>query len=279
MRFYLLDDDINTVHMLENLIEDFGLGSVVGKSHDPQVALSEMPYKRLDICIVDYLMPGLDGASLVKQVKRQAPDVDFIMVSQVADDAMVGAAYQNGIEFFIHKPLNTIEFNKVVEHVINKRKMKQKISRIKDFLGDDDLAKSTGDNVERSFEELFVELGINSEKGAQDLLQICSALYRRGAYRREWYNEALNALPDSAKTVTQRMRRTISKACYQLAQLGLDDYNNEIFSRYAYTLFDAKCMKDEMRAIKNNSKLGGKVNLLRFIDSCIMEIKLRNEGL
>ncbi len=278
MRFYLLDDDVNMVHMLENMIEDLGFGSVVGMAHDPQVALAEIPYKRIDICIVDYLMPALDGASLVKTVKQQTPDIDFIMVSQVDDNAMVSAAYRSGIEFFIHKPLNTIEFNKVVEHVVNKRKMKQKILKIKTFLGDDNSSKVPSDSIERSFEELFVELGINSEKGAKDLLMICSALYRRGAYRREWYDEALNALPDSAKTVTQRMRRTIGKACYQLAQLGLDDYNNEIFRRYAYTLFDAKCIKDEMTAIKNNTKAGGKVNLLRFIDSCIMEIKLRCEG-
>ncbi len=277
MRFYLVDDDINTVHMLENLIEDFALGSVVGKASEPQTALKEMHYKEVDICIVDYLMPFLDGASLVKNVKRKMPEIDFIMVSQVDDSNMVGEAYTNGIEFFLHKPLNTIEFEKVVQHVVNKRKMKQKILKIKNFLGDNNTLKPTINSIERSFQEIFIELGINSEKGTKDLLAICSALYRRGHYQREWYDELLAGMSDSPKTVTQRMRRALAKACNHLAQLGLDDYNNETFSRYAYVLFDAKCIKDEMNAIKNGSKTGGKINLIHFIDSCVMEVKRRYE--
>ncbi len=278
MRFYLVDDDINTVHMLENLIEDFALGCVVGKAAEPQTAIAEMSYKQVDICIVDYLMPFLDGASLVKHIKKTTPDIDFVMVSQVDDSEMVGEAYRNGIEFFLHKPLNTIEFEKVVQHVVSKRKMKQKILKIKDFLGDSSVPQMTAQNVERSFQELFIELGINGEKGTRDLLTICSALYKRGRYKREWYDELLSSMPDSAKTVTQRMRRALAKACNHLAQLGLDDYNNEIFSRYAYVLFDAKCIKDEMNAIKNNQKSSAKINLIRFIDSAVMELKMRNEA-
>ncbi|PID80202.1 MAG: hypothetical protein CSB19_00700 [Clostridiales bacterium] len=279
MRFYLLDDDVNTVHMIENLIEDFSLGEVVGKSIDPTTALQELFFKAVDICIVDYLMPTLDGASFVKAVKQKQPNIDFIMVSQVDEKSMISAAYHSGVEFFLHKPLNTIEFKKIVGNVINSRELKQKILSIKNFLGDESATIGNKQSaVERQFQALFVELGINSEKGTRDLLYICSELYKRGQYKKAWYNELLNGMPDSAKTVTQRMRRALSKACHHLALLGLDDYNNEVFRRYAFVLFDPKSIHDTMKAIKNEEKSVAKVNLVHFIDSSIIEVRRRCEN-
>ncbi len=279
MRFYLLDDDVNTVHMIENLIEDFALGEVVGKAFDPTVALQELPYKNVDICIVDYLMPSLDGASFVKTVKQKQPNVDLIMVSQVDEKSMVSAAYHSGVEFFLHKPLNTIEFKKIVGNVINSRKLKQKILSIKSFLGDEsEMISHRQLTPERQFQDLFVELGINSEKGTKDLLYICSELYKLGQYKKESYNQLLFGMPDSAKTVTQRMRRALSKACRHLALLGLEDYNNEVFTRYAFVLFDPKSIQDEMKAVKHGEKSVAKVSLVHFIDSSIIEMRRRCEN-
>lgn len=71
MRFYILDDDINTVQMLSNLIEDLDLGKVVRTATDPQEAIHEIETLGIDICLLDYLMPKLDGSTLIKKVKEK----------------------------------------------------------------------------------------------------------------------------------------------------------------------------------------------------------------
>ncbi|MET1168167.1 response regulator, partial [Bacillus velezensis] len=65
---------------------------------------------------IDLLMPDQDGIETLAKLRHNGYTGKFIMISQVENKEMVGEAYQNGIEFFIHKPINRVE----VEHVLSK---------------------------------------------------------------------------------------------------------------------------------------------------------------
>ena len=47
-------------------------------------ALTDLPLINPDIVIVDLLMPEIDGITFVKRARSYAPDLTFIMLSQVA---------------------------------------------------------------------------------------------------------------------------------------------------------------------------------------------------
>lgn len=274
MRFYILDDDINTTRMIANLIEDLDFGTVVGSAHNPLVALEQLPHLRVDICLIDYLMPNLDGAAFVKQVNRQAPVIDFVMISQVSDSEMISQAYRSGIAFFIHKPLNTIEFESVLEHVINRRKMAQQLLRIKSFLDIDTVSTCQRESeVARCFEKIYHDIGIISEKGCRDLLKISCDLYHNKQFDDNAIMQLVKQGDERPQTVAQRMRRAIAKGCHYLAQLGLEDYNHEIFSRYAFKLFDPQSIRHEMDYIKGKRYTGGKINLSHFVNATIAEVR------
>ena len=103
MKFYLIDDDKNVLHILKRIIRDRGLGEIAGTAENGVDALTDLPLINPDIVIVDLLMPEIDGITFVKRARSYAPNLTFIMLSQVASKDMIADAYSAGIEFYIHK--------------------------------------------------------------------------------------------------------------------------------------------------------------------------------
>lgn len=135
--FYLLDDDSSVTDILEMIIDQKELGTVCGSSQSAEKALGETAALRPDIIIADFLMPGMDGVEFVKKAARNLPDSSFIMLSQVDSKSMISKAYDAGIEFFIRKPINSIEVIRVINNVKEKQSLKRTVNSIQNIFQHD----------------------------------------------------------------------------------------------------------------------------------------------
>ena len=62
---------------------------------------------RVIFFIVDYQMPGLNGAQLIRTVKEKYPEVHFIMLSGQANEVVVAQLQEElSLDNFISKPWN-----------------------------------------------------------------------------------------------------------------------------------------------------------------------------
>ena len=59
MKFYLIDDDKNVLHILKRIIRDRGLGEIAGTAENGVDALTDLTLVNPDIVIVDLLMPEI----------------------------------------------------------------------------------------------------------------------------------------------------------------------------------------------------------------------------
>ena len=69
----------------------------------------------------------------------------------------------------------------------------------------------------------------------------------------------------------QRIRRTISKAMNAVANLGIEDLNNDIYVEYSSSLFEIKQVKQEMQHLKCLSVEQGKLNTKKFIEGILVK--------
>ena len=125
MKFYLLDDDRNIRRILTQIITDRELGTVCGAGSNGHEGLEEVFDLKPDIIIADLLMPEMDGITFVEHARPGLPDTAFIMLSQVSSKEMISAAYEAGVEFFIQKPINSIEVENVIQKVRQNLTMKR----------------------------------------------------------------------------------------------------------------------------------------------------------
>ncbi|MGF6376510.1 two-component system response regulator YcbB [Clostridiales Family XIII bacterium PM5-7] len=271
MNFYIIDDEIGTVKTLENIVEARHIGEVLGYNTDPEQALNEIVSLNPNIVMVDLLMSKMDGVALVDQIKTIRPNISFVMISQVADKSMVEQAYKAGVEFFIHKPINVIEVERVLNNVSEKVKMNSIMNNIQDMFshGHSEPVKRT--DAMKDINVLLGLLGMMGEKGTRDIVDICRCLIeQRASYSKEILLEFAALQGETPKNLEQRIRRAIKKGLTNVANLGIDDYSNEVFQIYANYVFDFKYIRDEMDYIKGLSTGGGRINISKFIEGLLL---------
>ena len=81
--------------------------------------------------------------------------------------------------------------------------------------------------------------------------------------------EAVHCGKHYTKTVEQRARRAVERGLNHIASLGLEDYNNEFFTRYATRLFPFPEVRAQMARLQGKGP-GGKANLKRFLDGLLI---------
>lgn len=101
--------------MLRKIITEGDLGIVIGEAESGIDCISSILTMHPDVVLIDLLMPELDGIETMEHLKMNGFQGQFIMISQVVNKEMVGEAYAKGVEFFIHKPINRIEVQSILE--------------------------------------------------------------------------------------------------------------------------------------------------------------------
>lgn len=273
MNYYIVDDNIAVVKILQNVIRVRQLGDVVGYATDPELAMGEILKIRPDVVLVDLLMSGIDGVTLVAEVKKSSPDTCFVMISKVMDKKMIQSAYEAGIEFYIQKPVNVIEVERVLNGLEEKLKMRRLMTSIKELIPEASGRKETAVSASQHSKEISVflgMLGMLGEKGAQDIQRMAQHMIRSGQpFDRTVLEAAAAEVHDTTRNIEQRARRAIKKGLTNAANAALDDYTGDIVDGYATYVFDFKTLKEEMDAIRAGGGPGGRITLSRFMDGLI----------
>lgn len=281
-RFLIIDDDMGVCQMLENIIEDNDLGEVIDTLTEGQLGLDMIPKYKPDIVLVDLLLPDVDGIEIVKKIRQRYSDIDFIMISQVSDHDMISEAYEAGIGFYINKPINVIEVLSVTKRVINSQRNRRMLAEIGQTLSKNkNENKTTEVHYLDEVNTIFTELGILSEKGSKDLLEIIDKAYNdkkevqmTKIYKylsQKYIRNGVNR-SSSYKAIEQRVRRTIQTALVHVANLGLEDFSNYRFEKYAATLFGFAEVRKAMDNIRKNEPVKVTINIKQFINGILSMI-------
>lgn len=278
MKYYIVDDSLSVVKILNRIVEEQGIGEVVGIATDPEVAVKEIILEEPDIVLVDYLMPQKDGISLIRQIREVKPKINFIMISQVSDKEMIAEAYKEGIQFFITKPVNIIEVISVLRNVNEKVDLENTLGGIRDMIQPESTIYTTQkvneNNNEKRLKEikyLFGVLGMLGESGTNDIIEICKeALQNNSKNIKEVILQYCNKISEEPKMVKQRIRRAVKRGLMNIAAMGVEDYYNEIFQNYHCVVFDFESIRAEMDYLRGKRKDEGKVNVDKFIEGVLV---------
>lgn len=275
MKIFIVEDDINVVRILKIIIENKQLGEVVGNSLNGVDGLKQISLLKPDIVIVDLLMPGKDGITLVSEVKKMLPNIQFIMLSQVTNKEMITKAYESGIEFYINKPVNAIEVERVLKNLIQSIEMNRTLIKIQSMFNNNEAVVESSvipkekEHIDK-LKLLMQRIGIMGEIGSDDIISIVDFLISNNKSMSDYTMKELCAMfSDNPKSMEQRIRRTANVGMINLANLGLEDYMNEIFIEYSNGLYNFQQVKKEMDYIRGKSSIRGKISIKKFMNGLV----------
>ncbi|MDJ0287350.1 MULTISPECIES: response regulator [Bacillus] len=311
MRFFIADDDRAIRSILGQIIEDGDLGEVVDEADDGiGLEAHSLNLKKVDILLIDLLMPARDGIQTIRHIHPEFKG-KVIMISQVEAKEMMAEAYELGIEYYIHKPVNRIEIVSVIRKVMERIKLEKSIYDIQASLRhvlplEPVISHETGTGSKRrtmkeAGEFLLSELGIVGESGSKDLLEILiylhetqtanshevnfpplKQLFIKTAERKLGRGAADVEVMREVKAAEQRIRRAIHHSLNHFASLGLTDFSNPKFEHYASKFFDFTDVSQRMKEMqKTSSSAGstGRVNTKKFVQIFYFEAKQLFEGM
>jgi len=112
----VLIDDSKSMLMLEKVyLKD--MADEVHTFLNPLDGIEFIKNRSVDLVVVDYMMPEMDGLDVVKNIHEIDDDIKIIMVTSVDDNELKLKALENGAIDFLSKPLSEAEFKTRVRNI------------------------------------------------------------------------------------------------------------------------------------------------------------------
>lgn len=105
-RVLVVDDAMFMRIKLKDILEKNGY-EVVEEAENGAEAVEKYKIEKPDLVTMDITMPGMDGVTALKEIKKTDPDAKVIMCSAMGQQSMVMDAIQAGALDFIVKPFDT----------------------------------------------------------------------------------------------------------------------------------------------------------------------------
>ena len=113
----VVDDDEDFNNTLRDSLSDVGFNVLTVNSGLKAVKTLQYGNKNVDVVLLDYSMPVLDGTQTLKHLKDQFPNVKTIGVTGVST-SQLPAAYRNGVEQLLVKPVKTTDLVTAIHSVL-----------------------------------------------------------------------------------------------------------------------------------------------------------------
>jgi signal transduction histidine kinase/CheY-like chemotaxis protein len=116
-KILIIDDDPDVRGFLAESLETLGYEAVV--KDDGAVALAELPSIRPDVMIVDFAMPGMNGAEVARRARAFFPDLPIIFASGYSETAVIRDVL-NDKALLLHKPFRVDDLQSALQSLLAK---------------------------------------------------------------------------------------------------------------------------------------------------------------
>jgi two-component system OmpR family response regulator len=125
-KILLCEDDANLGMVLKNYLElnDYD----VTLERDGRLGLAAFQREKFDICLLDVMMPNMDGFTLAEEIRDVDPDIPlfFLSAKTMKDDIIQG--YKLGADDYITKPFDSEVLLLKIKAILKRNEEENRIS-------------------------------------------------------------------------------------------------------------------------------------------------------
>jgi len=114
----LVDDQEIVVAVGQEVLRELGYEVMTALSGAEAIELFRLNKDRINLVILDMIMPGMNGSETYTRLKEIDPRVRVILSSGYSRDGQAQAILENGCQSFLQKPFDIIELSKEIRNVL-----------------------------------------------------------------------------------------------------------------------------------------------------------------
>jgi len=115
----IVDDEPMISEVTKELLEQLGYRAIVAGSGQEAIDIFSKDWDRIDLVIMDMIMPGLSGGETFDLMKAIKPDVKVILSSGYSVNGMAVEIMNRGIKAFIQKPFRLEDISRRIREVFD----------------------------------------------------------------------------------------------------------------------------------------------------------------
>ena len=109
----VVDDNATMRDLLVDTLD--AIGYVPTGASDGSEALQKLKEQKFDLMITDIMMPGIDGIALLKEVRKDYPNLPVLFITGVASPEVVDRASPDG---FLAKPFRISHIEQLIKDTL-----------------------------------------------------------------------------------------------------------------------------------------------------------------
>jgi DNA-binding NtrC family response regulator len=120
MNILIVEDDLSTAEAMTESMETWGHQveiSIIGKD-----ALAKIKEKKFELVLLDIFLPDCKGHDLIPQFKEMHRDIGIVTMTGYNSRELELEVRQQGIHYFLTKPVQTKILKEIVDHISKKRR-------------------------------------------------------------------------------------------------------------------------------------------------------------
>jgi two-component system, NarL family, nitrate/nitrite response regulator NarL len=154
-RILLVDDHAILLDGLEAILSAEASYKVVGKVTDGRMGLAYLKSTPIDIVVIDYNMPEMDGLQFLTQVKKEYPGVKVVILSMHDEPHIIKGLLTAGADGYVLKKYAQKEIFMAIEAALSGRQYwSQEVSRALLKMAHEPADEDTGKLTPRELEVL-----------------------------------------------------------------------------------------------------------------------------
>jgi CheY-like chemotaxis protein len=112
----VVDDDPSVLACYRRLLRRAGYTTVT--EDDPRKVLSDQTDAGADLLLLDYKMPGMDGLSLLAELRRRACRARCILISAFLNEDVRSRAAHLGVDRVLEKPVDAGQLRQIINDLL-----------------------------------------------------------------------------------------------------------------------------------------------------------------
>ncbi len=116
----LVDDEDMIIEVGQGIIENLGYKVLTAKSGKEAIEIYEKTQDKIDMVIVDMIMPEMGGGDTYDKLKEIDPDIKVLLSSGYSVDGQATEILNRGCNGFIQKPFNMTDLSKKIRAILDK---------------------------------------------------------------------------------------------------------------------------------------------------------------
>jgi DNA-binding NtrC family response regulator len=131
-RVLIVDDEPNIRRGLAEALD--GQGYEIEQAPSGEAALAQLESTSFDLVLVDLVMEGMDGIEVLKEVNRQWPKTEVVIITAHGTIETAVRALKEGAYDYLTKPINVKRFRTYVHNILRSQELEEENRQLREQL-------------------------------------------------------------------------------------------------------------------------------------------------